>query len=109
MAFAEHFDRFPPIGGFGDELHVRLVGENRGDAFSDQRVIVDAQHANGAIGTACHSYDLHHDGDRRAPAWRARHVEFRADVRRPLFHPDETVVADRRGSRVIESRAIVRH
>ncbi len=35
-----------PLSRFADQHDVRFVGEDRGDALADQRMIVDAQHAN---------------------------------------------------------------
>ena len=44
---AELLDGLAAARAFGDELHVRLAGEQRRHAVAEQRVIVDGQDANG--------------------------------------------------------------
>ena len=50
-AFAlEDNDRFFASGGGADDFHVRLPGDDEPDAFANDAVIVDAEHADGEIG-----------------------------------------------------------
>ena len=39
-------DGDPPVGGFADDVHSRVAGEDRFEAGAHQRVVVDEQDAN---------------------------------------------------------------
>src|SRR4029077_6253794 len=49
----ELFNRLSPVAGVGDQTDVLLIGDERGDSFPDERVVVNRQHANWA-GTGDH-------------------------------------------------------
>ena len=48
-----------PVAGFPDELDVRFVSQNRGDSFSDQRMIIRAQDANHSLRSPPRSQSLY--------------------------------------------------
>lgn len=47
------FNRFTPVRGLADQAHILLMGDERGDPFSDQRVVGNRENAN-LSGTGSH-------------------------------------------------------
>src|SRR5271165_1739287 len=46
--FSELFDRLTPVGGFRDQLHIRLTGDECGNALAEEGVVVYGKYSNQA-------------------------------------------------------------